>query len=104
MVLSLVMTRREKIVQSWRTTRDNARVDEVIAVLEHYFGAHFYKAEGTSHQLRIKHPALIGHPNFVGGTLSIPIHGGQSIKPIYLRQIVVAIDIVDGSEQDETNE
>jgi len=101
------MGRRRKLLDSWKTTRNNARVDEVEAVLLHFFAERFSRAEGTSHQLRINHPALQGGQHFVGGSLSIPISGGQSAKPIYLRRIVEAVEIVEaagGAVEEDENE
>ena len=48
--------------------------------------------------MRVSHPALFQHPHFVGGTLSVPVTGGQSVKPFYLKRIVEAIEIVQEAE------
>ncbi len=73
-------------------------MDTLEAVLRRYFASGFSQAEGGSHQLRVSHPALFQHPHFIGGTLSIPVNGGQSVKPFYLKRIVEAIEIIQEAE------
>ncbi len=73
-------------------------METVEAILRHYFASGFSMAEGGSHQLRVSHPALFQHPHFIGGTLSVPVTGGQSVKPFYLKRIVEAIEIVQEAE------
>ena len=77
-------------------------VDSVEAMLLHYFGDNFKQATGAgSHQLRVFHPALFGHPHFVGGTLSVPVSGGQTVKAIYLKRIAEAVALVKEAEKKE---
>ena len=94
------MSRRDKLLANWKNQpQPSATVDTVEAVLRSYFGAAFSIAEGGSHQLRVSHPALFQHPHFVGGTLSIPVKGGQSVKPFYLKRIVEAVEITQAAER-----
>lgn len=95
------MSKRDKLLAGWKNQpQPAATVDTVEAVLRHYFAEGFSVAEGGSHQLRVSHPALFQHPHFVGGTLSIPVKGGQSVKPFYLKRIVEAIEIVQEAQQE----
>ena len=94
------MSKRDKLLAAWKNQpQPSATVETVEAVLRYYFSAGFSIAEGGSHQLRVSHQALFRHPHFIGGTLSVPVTGGQSIKPLYLKRIVEAIEIVQEAEQ-----
>ena len=96
------MSRREKLIESWKTQpTPTANVETVKAVLIYYFSESFSTAEGSSHQLRINHPALHGKPNFEGGTLSIPVKNGQFVKGVYLKRIAKAIEIVEAARKEE---
>lgn len=93
------MSRREKTLESWRTKRNpEATASSVEAMLKHYFGENFEKAEGTSHQLRVSHPLLFQHPHFLGGTLSIPVKNGQTVKALYLKRIAEAVALIQEAE------
>ena len=93
------MSKRDKLLASWKNqSQPSAPVETVEAILRHYFASGFFLAGGGSHQLRVSHPALFQHPHFVGGTLSVPVTGGQSVKPFYLKRIVEAIEIVQEAE------
>lgn len=95
------MSRRDKILSDWINQRQpNVTAETVEAMLKHHFGGSFAKATGAgSHQFRVSHPALFGHPHFVGGTLSGPISGGQTVKAIYLKRIAEAVALVKEAEQ-----
>lgn len=94
------MSKRDKLLAAWKNQpQPSATVETVEAVLRHYFLSGFSVAAGGSHQLRVSHPALFQHPHFVGGTLSIPVTGGQNVKPFYLKRIVEAIEIVQEAQQ-----
>ncbi len=94
------MSKRDKILAAWKNQpQPSATVETVEAILRHYFSSGFSVAEGGSHQLRVSHPALFRHPHFIGGTLSVPVTGGQSVKPLYLKRIVEAIEIVQEAQQ-----
>lgn len=94
------MSKRDKLLAAWKNQpQPSATVETVEAILRHYFSSGFSVSEGGSHQLRVSHPALYQHPHFVGGTLSVPVTGGQSVKPFYLKRIVEAIEIVQEAEQ-----
>ena len=100
------MSKRDKILADWITqAQPNVTVESVEAMLKHYFGSRFTKATGAgSHQFRVSHPALFGHPHFVGGTLSVPVSGGHTVKAIYLRRIAEAIALVKEAEQKEAEQ
>ena len=95
------MSRRDKILADWISQREpNVTVETVEAILKHYFGSSFTKAAGAgSHQFRVSHPALFGHPHSVGGALSVPVTGGQTVKAIYLKRIAEAFALVKEAEQ-----
>ncbi len=100
-MVSSFISKRDKILADWINQRQpNVTVETVEAILKYYFGANFAKATGAgSHQFRVSHPALFGHPHFVGGTLSVPVAGGQNVKAIYLKRIAEAIALVKEAEQ-----
>ncbi len=101
----LSMSKTDKLLAAWKNQPQlDATVETVEAVLIRYFPSGFSKATGSSHQLRVSHPALFAHPHFVGGTLSVPVKGGQSVKPFYLKRIVEAIAIVQEAEQENNVE
>ncbi len=101
----IFMSKQDKLLASWKSqTQPDADVETVEAVLIRYFPLGFSKATGGSHQLRVSHPALFAHPHFVGGTLSIPVKGGQRVKPFYLKRIVEAIEIVQAVELENAAE
>lgn len=87
---------------SWRNQPQPSTTAETVeAMLVHFFSDNFTKATGAgSHQFRVSHPALFGHPHFVGGTLSVPISGGQIVKPIYLKRIAEAIALIEEAENE----
>ena len=95
------MSKRDKILADWiNQPQPNVTVETVEAMLRHYFGHSFVKATGAgSHQFRVSHPALFGHPHFVGGALSVPVSGGQTVKAIYLKRIAEAVALVKEAEQ-----
>lgn len=97
------MSKRDKTLAGWTNQpQPSVTVDTVEAMLRHYFGDSFTKATGAgSHQFRVSHPALFGHTHFVGGMLSVPVSGGQTVKAIYLRRIAEAIALVKAAEQKE---
>ncbi len=98
------MSKREKILSNWKTQpQPSATVETVQAILSHYFREGFTKATGAgSHQFRVSHPALVAHPLY-RGKLSVPIKNGQTVKPLYLKQIVDAIEIIQEADK-EANE
>lgn len=100
-MVSSFVSKRDKILADWINQRQpNVTVETVEAMLRHYFGRSFTKATSAgSHQFRVSHPALFGHPHFVGGTLSVPVSGGQTVKAIYLKRIAEAVALVKEAEQ-----
>lgn len=99
------MSKQDKRLEQWRQKpRPVARVDEVEAVLRRYFGDRFRENQGGSHQFSVSHPALYQHPNYLGGTLSIPIKNGQTVKPFYLKHIAEAIQILQEAEKENDHE
>ena len=100
------MGRRDKLLAGWRQKPNpEAEVETVEAILSHYFVEGFTKAEGGSHQLRISHPSLYGHPHFAFGMLSIPVKSGQSVRGFYLKRIAEAIAVMQEAQKaEEKNE
>ena len=79
------MSQREKEFAKWATTKSNVESETVEAVLRHYFGERLKSRSGGSHNLLLSLPELVGLPDFQFGNLMIPLKGGQSVKPRYLR-------------------
>ena len=93
------MSKRAKKLKKMESATDLIPLDQVEAQLKHHFGDRFEKSSvGGSHQLRISHPDLFGKPEFVGGTLSIPVKGGQWVKPHYQKRIALAIKYIEEAE------
>ncbi len=89
------MGKQEDLLDQWRQQpTPSARVAQVEHLLEHFFGDGFKLAQGGSHLLRVSHEALKSHPHFGGGKLSIPVSHGQTVKPFYLKRIVLAISLL----------
>ena len=87
------MDKFEARVNSWRTTKQNIPVSDVITIINHYF-PNCKEAEGTSHRFKIQHNKLKDQSGFFQGCLTLPISHGKQIKPIYIKKLVKAIDII----------
>jgi hypothetical protein len=85
------MSKIEKILEKWKQGKQPVPKEKVIAVLEKYF-RHNYEIKAGSH-IVVRHPELKGLPGYgAKGEFSIAIKGGQKVKPIYLKDLVVAIE------------
>lgn len=84
------MSRIEKVLERWKTTGQPAPKKVVIAVLDRYFAGR-YKLSSGSH-IVVRHPGLRGLPQFAEGRFTVAIRKGQKVKPVYLRDIVRAIE------------
>lgn len=97
--------KHEKRYKDWKdNTPTLVRKEDVGSLLEEYFGNSFTQAQGGSHQYRINHEALKEHPHMEGGMLSIPVSGGQSVKKIYIKRIITAIDLLLEWEKTKEND
>jgi hypothetical protein len=94
------MSKVEKRVTSWRTGKQPVPKDDVESVLNHYFPGCWSQSEKSgSHIFKISHPVIAqmadSNPY---GDLTIPVSGGQKVKPIYLKKLVKAIDLLNQQE------
>lgn len=99
------MGKQDDLLDQWRQQpAPSARVAQVQNLLQHFFGAGFSLAQGGSHQLRVSHEALKSHPHFGGGKLSIPVSGGQTVKPFYLKRVVLAVSLLNEFQAQQQSE
>lgn len=99
------MTKRDKTLQQWYSATED-RYEKVDAILTHY-GFELVSGEG-SHRI-YKHPDLTAaykaakdtDPSLrdifgPAGQLTIPVKNGQTVKGHYLRNILLALDVING--------
>lgn len=85
------MSKIEKTLEKWKKGKQPVPKEKVIAVLEKYF-RHNYEIKGGSH-IVVRHPGLEGLPGYgANGEFSIPIKGGQKVKPKYVKDLVKVIE------------
>jgi predicted RNA binding protein YcfA (HicA-like mRNA interferase family) len=84
------MSKIEKALERWKKTGQPAPKTLVKAVLDKYFPGRY--REGRGSHIVVEHPALKGLPGFADGRFTVPIKGGQKVKPLYLRNIVKVIE------------
>ena len=84
------MSKTEKVLEKWKKTGQPARKSLVIAVLDKYFPGRYKQGKGS--HIIVKHPALRGLSQFGEGRFNVVIRKGQEVKPVYLRDIVRAIE------------
>ncbi len=98
------MSRIEKILERWSNSKQEALIDEVYKILDHYFSGNWYKTgKGGSHNIRVQSDLLKGKNDFgVDGDFTIPVKG-RLVKYYYLRNILKAIEIIE-EEEDENEE
>jgi hypothetical protein len=92
------MGQREKRVQAWLNNppRD-APIDEVDAILKHYFSGKIRKKTG-SHRV-VRDAKLADHSGFEPyGEFSISVVGGQRVKGYQLQMLARAIQIIEEME------
>jgi len=88
------MSKLEKRIESWRNSKQNVTKEEIEPILDKYFSG-WIKKGGSSHEYKLHHKKLIDIPPYgPGGHLTIPVTGGQSIKYIYIKNLLKAIDII----------
>lgn len=92
----------EKRIESWRNTKQEITCEKVEPVIRKYFPNYNLNTKGTSHKYMMSHPTLRGVQGYgeIGG-LTIPITKGQKIKPIYIKKLIAAIDIIKENEKNE---
>lgn len=88
------MSRIDKKLEKWGTKPStDAPVDEVVAVLDRFFDG-CYENKAGSH-IVVRHEKLVGVSDFGPmGELTIAVKGGQRVKGIYLKRLVLAIEIL----------
>ncbi len=90
------MSKIEKILKKWRARPTSVDKNEVIKMLERYgFDLDF---KPGSH-IVVSHLKLKNHPGFGAlGEFTVPIKSGKSVKGVYLRKILKAMEIVSEGE------
>jgi hypothetical protein len=92
------MGKREKLVQKWLTNPPkDAPVDQVEAILRHYFRDKLRTKTGSHRVVRDERLAIYAgfEPN---GQFSIAIKGGQRVLGCYLQTLARAIQIIEEIE------
>lgn len=84
------MTRTERRERAIRRNPNDVRFDDLDLLLRAYGFAR--RNRGTSHHI-YTHPLIPGHVN-------VPVHG-SSVKPVYVRQALAAIDAVKGQQEQD---
>jgi len=90
------MSKIEKRIQKWRNIKQPIPKDDVFSILNAYFpGSWSYGGKTGSHIFKVSHPLLKGDPDFgKDGDFTICTIGGQKIKPVYIKLLLKAIDII----------
>ena len=98
------MSRIEKRVENWKTTKQEAELEEVISVLDKYFNGYWYIKGGTgSHNLYLEHPSMKLDGRYGPlGQLLIPTVSGRKVKPYYLKKIIEAINLLEDYDEKES--
>ncbi len=94
------MSKVEKRVEKWRTGKQPVPKDDLESVLNHYFPNYWNRSEKSgSHIFKISHPVIAQMvESNLDGDLTIPVSGGQKVKPVYLKKLVKAIDLLNQQE------
>jgi hypothetical protein len=88
------MSKIEKRLEKWLTTKQFVPLNEVEAVIENYF-PDVDKKKGGSHRYLLSHIAMKDEPDFApNGTMLIPVKGNK-VKPVYIRQLAKAIALIE---------
>lgn len=84
-----------ELLERWSKSNSNQRLSEVKGVVERLFADRVSEREGTSHLLRIDVPELKGELKACQfGFLNIVVEGGNSVKPIYIRNVYKAAKLL----------
>jgi hypothetical protein len=84
------MSKIRNVLDRWKTTGQPAPKTRVISVLDKCFPGR-YRFGSDSHII-VEHPALRGLHQFANGRFNVVIWKGQKVKPVYLRDIVRAVE------------
>jgi predicted RNA binding protein YcfA (HicA-like mRNA interferase family) len=86
------MAKLEKRLKKWASKPTEVDKDEVISVLERFgFELDFKK---SSH-IVVRHAKLLNQPGFGSlGEFTVPTKHGRFVKGVYLKEILLAIEIV----------
>jgi hypothetical protein len=87
----------EKRIKSWIKSKPNIPRRDLEAVLNRYFPG-WKSGSGTSHIYKIFHEKLVDNPNYFNGHFVIPVTSGKTIKPVYIKQLLKAIEIIKEKE------
>ena len=89
------MGKAEKLIEIWKTSKQPASKQELETVLNHFFqGRWEYRKK---HDYRVNLPGSIKMDEYFGpgSHLTIPSSGGKSIKYVYLKKLLKAIEILE---------
>lgn len=90
------MSKVEKILKKWALRPTEVNKDEVINILER-FGFELDFKPGS--HIVIRHIKLKNQSGFGGqGEFSVPVRNGRTVKGVYLRAVLTAIEIVTEGE------
>jgi hypothetical protein len=91
------MSNVDRKINSWRTTKQNIPISDVKPILDVYF-PDWKKFRKGSHY-KLKHTSLVGHHTYMFGSFTLCVEGGQSVKPVYIRKLIRAIEIINEEGQ-----
>ena len=90
------MSKLEKILKKWQSKPKEVNRDEVISILER-FGFKIDFKRGS--HIVVTHPKLLNQPGFGRlGEFTVPTKHGRFVKGVYLKQILLAIEIITEEE------
>ena len=81
----------KKIYDKWKSNPHGVRKEEMINVLTS-LGCSLRK--GGKHPLQFIHPKLADVPGFYAAHFTVPLKGGRTVKPIYVKIALKVIDII----------
>lgn len=85
------MSKWQKRIQKWTTTKQPIPVDEVLAVLYQCFSKQKIRWRGGSHIIIQDERLKDIHDCGKDGILTIPVLSGQRIKPFYIHRRLIPI-------------
>jgi predicted RNA binding protein YcfA (HicA-like mRNA interferase family) len=86
------MGKLEKILKKWESKPTEVSKTEVVSILER-FGFELDFKRGS--HIVVRHEKLVNQKHFGAmGEFTIPIKSGRTVKGFYLREILVAIEII----------
>jgi len=86
------MSKILKILEKWKHGKQTVPKEEVFAIPNKFFPSGWEQKTGS--HVVVRHHLLKLLPEYYGakGEFSIAIEGGRRVKPVYLKNLVKAID------------